>query len=416
MAYWNFLPSQEKIVIVDVRIFDGKEMKDRGSVHIAEGKITSITQETTYTTSDEFPVYAHGAWLIPGLIDCHVHLLGVEELDQLRMFGVTSAVDMATYPLTLLNAIRGIAGENGLPGLKTCGVGAGTGRQGFPAEGIVTDAHSARAFVRRQVEEGADFIKVILDAPPMTPFQPEILHALVDEAKRRRKQIAGHTCAVQTLTDAVDARFDIITHSPADHAFCSEEPAHQRVLELIRKNHTVVIPTVIMIESQVDRFDHANPDGVANVKSWVCAMREQEITILTGTDSNAAEGAPGHPLHGESVHRELEYLVETGMSPLQALLAATKNAADVFGFNKRGEIKVGNVADLVLLAGDPLQDIRNTRMIKQVWVSGIPYIPLRPLQTVPTVPWGYGLQTRYIQSQQAESSDTVVQASWCCKI
>ena len=415
MSYWNFLPSQEKVVIVDVRIFDGKEMKDRGSVHIAEGKITSITQETTYTESDEFPIYAHGAWLIPGLIDCHVHLLGVEQLDQLRMYGVTSAVDMATYPLTLLNAIRGIAGKNGIPGLKTCGVGAGTGYPGFPAEGVITDANSARAFVRRQIEEGADFIKVILDAPPLTPFQPEILHALVTEAKCHRKQTVAHACAVQTLIDAVDARFDIITHSPADQAW-TEDPAHQKVLELIHKNHTVVVPTVVMIESQVDRFKYANPNGVANIKSWVRAMHEQGITILTGTDSNAAEGAPGHPLHGEGIHRELEFLVETGLSPVEALLAATKKAAHVFGFGKRGEIKVGNVADLVLLAGNPLEDIRNTRMIKQVWVSGIPYLPLRPLQTVPTVPWGYSLQTRYIQGQQADGSDTAVQAGWCCKI
>ena len=417
------MPSQEKICIVSVRIFDGDAIQPAGSVHIAEGTIKKITGETTYpnnSDSDEFPVFAHGAVLIPGLIDCHIHLLGVEHLEQLRAFGVTSACDLTTYPLVLLNALRGIAGTRGLPAIKTAGVGAHYDHPGMDPNGNVSNEQEAKEFVHTQVAQGADFIKVVLDddnpQANMKSFPVNILRRIVQEAKCHHKLSICHSTSLSGYTNVTEAGFDIITHGPMDTAYTDDEPVHSEILKHMYQHHKVDIPTVVLAQSMVDRFAMAPPQGVENVKSWVKAMHTKGIRILTGTDSNAASGVPGHTLHGESLHDELEHLVECGMTPVEALLAATKHPADVFGFQKRGEIKVGNVADLVLLKGNPLEDIRNTRMIKQVWVQGIPVLPFRGLQIVPLVPWGYSLATRYIQDQAEKTSGTsiVKPASSCC--
>ena len=416
------MPSQEKICIVNVRIFDGNVIKDAGSVHIAEGMITKITGETTYTKDsdpDEFPVFAHGAVLIPGLIDCHIHLLGVEQLEQLRAFGITSACDMTTYPLVLLNAIRGIAGTHGLPDIKTAGVGAHYDHPGMDGDAKVLNENDAKEFVETQVAQGADYIKVVLDEDNphanTKSFPVDLLRSIVLEAKRHHKMSICHTISVSGYTKVTEAGFDIATHGPMDAAYTGDK-VQSEILNQMYYHHMVDIPTVSLAQSMVDRFANAPPNGVENVKSWVKALHAKGIRILTGTDSNAASGVPGHSLHGDSLHDELEDLVDCGLTPVEALLAATKHPADVFGFQKRGEIKVGNVADLVLLKGNPLEDIRNTRTIKQVWVQGIPVLPFRGLQIVPLVPWGYSLATRYIQDQAEKASGTSVvkPASSCC--
>ena len=415
------MPSQEKICIVNVKIFDGQVIKPAGSVHIADGKIAKITGETTYpkdSDPNEFPVFAHGSVLIPGLIDCHMHLLGVEQLEQLRAFGVTSACDMTTYPLVLLNALRNIAGTHGLPAIKTAGVGAHYDHPGMDPDANVHNEDEAKEFVHTQVDQGADYIKVVLDDDNphvgLKSFPDKVLRKIVHEAKCHHKMSICHSTSVSGYTKVIEAGFDIITHGPMEAAYTGDK-VQSEVLNSMYKNHTVNIPTVSLVRSIVDRFAMAPPAGVENTKSWVKAMHTKGIRILTGTDSNAASGVPGHPLHGETMHDELEYLVECGMTPAEALLSATKHPAEVFGFQKRGEIKVGNVADLVLLKSDPLEDIRNTRTIKQVWLQGIPVLPFRGLQIVPLVPWGYSLSTRYVQSHAKTDAKAVTKpAPDCC--
>ena len=146
------------------------------------------------------------------------------------------------------------------------------------------------------------------------------------------------------------------------------------------------------------KFDFRNP-----IKS-VKAMYRAGTDILVGTDSNAAEVSPGHPMHGVSIHLEMELLVSAGMKPLDVLRAAASKPAGVFGLVDRGVIKRGKRADLVLIANDPTVNIQATRMIKQVWAKGIPYLPLRSLTTMPTVPWGYFMQGNDVTSDSSTSN------------
>lgn len=90
--------------------------------------------------------------------------------------------------------------------------------------------------------------------------------------------------------------------------------------------------------------------------------------LLAGTDTPNATG-----VHGASLHRELELLVQSGLTPTQALTAATESTADVFRLNDRGRIVPGRRADLLLVRGDPTRDITATRDIVHVWRSGVEF-------------------------------------------
>ena len=95
-------------------------------------------------------------------------------------------------------------------------------------------------------------------------------------------------------------------------------------------------------------------------------MLFRSVTILVGTDVSA-----GTTYHGASVHRELELLVQAGLEPIAALAAATSNIARAFGLDDRGMIAPGKRADLLLVRGDPTQDITATRDIIDVWRGGV---------------------------------------------
>ena len=103
-----------------------------------------------------------------------------------------------------------------------------------------------------------------------------------------------------------------------------------------------------------------------------------------------------------------------GMSPIEVLRAATSKPASVFGLNDRGSIQVGKRADLVLLAReDPTMNISATRMIRQVWAQGVPFLPLRGLIVPPTVAWGYFMQENDVTPDPADAKKGKALVSCC---
>ena len=109
----------------------------------------------------------------------------------------------------------------------------------------------------------------------------------------------------------------------------------------------------------------------SNASSSVKNVYQSGIPILAGTDANAVPAPIPHPAFGESMHDELELLVQAGLSTVDALRAATILPAQYFGLWDRGIIAPGRRADLVLLTGNPLDDITATRSIKTVWCGGV---------------------------------------------
>jgi imidazolonepropionase-like amidohydrolase len=174
---------------------------------------------------------------------------------------------------------------------------------------------------------------------------------------------------------ALRARADMITHVPLDRRLTESTAA--RVLA----QKCVSIPTLTMMKGIVDRFAAATasqPEGgpvagpsYESARGSVAELHRAGVPILAGTDANAGPGIPFSPRHGESLHEELELLIEAGLSAVQALRAATVLPAHYFGLHDRGVIEPGRRADLVLIDGDPIADIRATRRIRRVWCAGV---------------------------------------------
>ena len=242
---------------------------------------------------------------------------------------------MTIYPLVLLNALCGIAGTHGLPAIKTAGVGAHYDHKGMDPDANVHNEDEAKEFVNTQVDQGADYIKVVPDDDNshagMKCFPIQVLRKIVHGAKCHHKMSICHSTSVSGYTKVIEAGFDIITHGPMEAAYTGDK-VQSEILNYMYSHHTVNIPTVSLVRSIVDRFAMAPPAGVEDTKCWVKAIHTKGIRILTRMDSNAVSGVLSHPLYSEILYNELEYLVKYNITPTKALLSAIKYPTKVFGF------------------------------------------------------------------------------------
>ena len=363
------------------------------------------------------PVDASGQFLIPGLWDMHVHLGGLDGGTRAGpafiAHGVTGVRDMGSQPAEILTLRdrRRTASPSG-PRL----VAAGPILQGpLPFELPLVRSVDSPAEARTAVDDlhrgGVDFIKVGDTVPP------DVYGTLVDRARRHGLPVAGHLPVGIRAADAALAGQRSIEHfgSARFHglllASSSEEgPLTRRVralLEAARRGDaaadanlfradltgpladsfnpqkaaalfrtfadrgTAQVPTLLAVRSVWD----AQADGMTEQdrrtadrvwdrhREMVRLMRDAGVPILASTDQ-APDGA--------SLHRELELLVEAGLSPAEAIAAATSRAAAFLGLiAELGTVEAGKRADLVLLDGDPLADITNTRRIAAVLVGGV---------------------------------------------
>jgi imidazolonepropionase-like amidohydrolase len=353
-----------KTALTNLRVFDGRDI----------GKPTMIVIDGDRIGTDAAgaqTIDAAGAILLPGLIDAHIHLTGAVDMERLRDHGVTTGLVMGSWPPGL---VASLLGKPGLTDLRTAGppaVGAGGNHAkmpAFPKESIVTEPGQARLFVAARVSEGADYIKVITEAPGRGGLDQPTLNALVEEAHRHGKLVVAHAVAAGAYDMALESGVDVLTHAPLDKAL--DDVAVQR---LTRENR-IVVPTLTMMEGIVAQAGRAGP-SYRQARASVAAMYRAGVPVLAGTDANSVPGAPASVPHGSSLHRELELLVDAGLTTVDALRAATSRPAKYFGLDDRGAIAPGLRADLVLIDGDPLADITATRRIQRVWCAGIEHIP-----------------------------------------
>ncbi len=353
--------ADNEIALTNVRVFDG-----RGLGELTTVVIDGPTIGTNATGAR--PVDGRGGVVLPGLIDTHVHLSDIDTLRQLSAFGVTTALDMGTWPPTLVDSLRG---RTGTTDIRSAGVPATspTSRHGQlwdgPPERLVTDPDTAQSYVADRVKEGVDYIKIIIDLPG---FDQETADALVSAAHQHGKRVIAHAATFDSVAMAQAAGVDVVTHAPLDRPL--DEPAASRMLA----GERVIVPTLTMMEAIAEKIRAsgmgAGPSYDA-ARDSVSALHRAGVPILAGTDANNTAAAPASPPFGESMHRELELLVDAGLSTVEAIRAATALPARYFGLSDRGVVKPGRRADLVLLAGDPVADIAATRQIEQIWCAGV---------------------------------------------
>jgi imidazolonepropionase-like amidohydrolase len=366
--------------ITNVRVFDGERLGEPATVVMADGVISAAT--STGDVSDAGVVDGGGRTLLPGLIDTHVHADKVCQLQASASWGITTMLDMGNKDLANLATLKQ---RPGLPSLKSAGNPASAPgsvfvkKMGFSVSTTVTGPDDAARFVAERVAEGSDYIKILVEDPKIPgtkALSAETVAALVAAAHRAGLMTVAHVVSAATMTTAVRAGADVVTHTSLTSDLGSEFDA------LLAERSVVIIPTLTMMQGVVHAiggklmirvlapFVPAVRLNYRHAKSTVATFHRAGVVILAGTDSNDDLTAPCQIPHGESLHEELRRLVEAGLTPVEALQGATSLAAGVFGLTDRGVIAPGRRADLVLIDGDPTLDISVTRNVRGVWIGG----------------------------------------------
>ncbi len=431
--------SVNSFAVRDVRVFDGQRMIDRTNVIVRDGLVADLGPDIPIDGNLTI-IDGAGRTLMPGLIDAHAHSWGDAQRDALR-FGVTTEIDMHGDTARLASVKRQRESLTRIDQADLWAAGAavtvagGHGTQyglSFPVLDAQTDID---AFVKSKIDQGSDFIKIIVEdlsayssAQHLPTLSAGQVSDVIAATHRQRRPAVAHVSRQSTATEAVEADVDGLAHVFAD------EPVSDAFVALAQKHGVFVIPTLsvvsrasapgdatsLLADSRISsnlsggqraslKAKFSSLDGAASNSGMaidnVRRLRADGIPVLAGTDA----GNPG-TAHGASLHGELELLVQSGLSPEQALRAATSLPARIFGMSDRGRIEPGMRADLVLVDGDPSQDIRVSRAIEMIWKNG--FVVDTDVSVESDVDVEAGTATTKISDFDGESIDTNFGFGW----
>ncbi|PXV60758.1 Imidazolonepropionase [Dyella jiangningensis] len=403
-------PAAKRLAITHVTLIDGTGAAPRrdATVFVENGIITRILpdqKEAPLTLSGYSVLDGSGKYLIPGLWDMHAHYEQVEWGPVYLASGVTTVRDCGNE-FDFITSVRDALDQgHGIgPRILIAGLVDGTGAKTLGAVTADTPAEAV-AVVRRYKQVGARQIKIY------SSMKPELVPVITAEAHRLGMTVTGHVPFGMTAPQVVEAGYDSINHIDfVTRGFMDVQPDKplppldlhdakaSREFALYKQHHTVFDDTIALYEiwmhpdttplSSIEPGVTHLPPSLATAldspgvpparaarsseyyKDMFAVLRElhrQGLAIVAGTD----QAIPGH-----SLHRELEIYVQAGFTPMEALQAATSVPARFMGMDRElGTIVVGKRADMVLLDGDPLADIRNTRKVVRTIAGGAVYEP-----------------------------------------
>jgi imidazolonepropionase-like amidohydrolase len=387
---------------------------ENATVVISENKIVSINESIPEAAKI---IDGKGKWLIPGLIDIHIHGLAdinfgssyptkgatffVNNQDVMTLYvanGVTTILDLNARVDNFGQRNEIIKGNVIGPRIALAALingGDGDGR-------IANTPSDGRQTVRLAKADGYDFIKVYSD------LNVETFKAIVDEAKIQGMKVVGHipNAFQGILAEAFVPNFSMVAHAE-EFAKQSKNYSDEDILrfaKLSKENGTWLSPTLVVIERIADQarsldsirnlkgfqYIHplmqnkwltsnqynrgTSPERVAHLEKMiefnnklVKTFKDVGVPIVAGTDA----GCSG-VVWGYSLHDELALLVEAGLTNVEALVSATRLPAIWLDIeDKIGTVEVGKFADLILLDANPLDNIKNTRKIAGVFFNGI---------------------------------------------
>lgn len=399
VATHNASAPSQLFAIRQVRVFDGERVLPSATVLVRDGLIAEVGGKVKLP-ADVPVIDGAGQTLLPGLIDSHVHAFGEARGDALR-FGVTTELDMFTdyHVLPTAKAERESRAKTEQADLWSAGTlvtakgGHGT-EYGF-AIPTLDDPAQAQAFVDARIAEGSDYIKLVLEQfrdangkPRMTSLSEPALRAAIKAAHARKRLAVVHVSLAEEAALAIDAGADGLVHINGDQL---DDP---KLIAAIKRSKAFVVPTLTVMASVAGAGEGAKVATDPRIAPWlqqgqkdtlgnsfrggpstaevlnkaienVRRLHAAGVPLLAGTDA----GNPG-TTHGASEHGELDLLVRAGLTPVEALRAATSVPAQRFGLSDRGRIAPGLRADLLLVDGDPSTDITATRAIRTIWKNG----------------------------------------------
>lgn len=363
--------SGEPFAITNARIFDGTELTPPRTVIVNGSQISHICSSNCSCPTVNTIYDAGGKTLLPGLIDSHAHPANISQLANMTRNGVTTTM-MAHCPVpefcnSFLNhsgltwAIKGsfaATTPNSTHGLV----------EGVNNTQIINNLTEIPDWTTTQVAQGAQFIKIVNESPN-AGLGVAAQRDLADAARANGRLSVLHTSSYSAWQQALEVGVDQIHHSTLDRAM------DDNLLGLFRSAGAVVVcPTLTMMRASV-AAGRANSSFAAALGS-VSTLRAAAVPgvdIIAGTDANMQAGVPANVAFGSSLHDELDNLVLAGMTPVDALNAATRVPARVWGLGDRGSIAEGLLADMVLVDGDPTGDVSAARNVVKVWVGGVEF-------------------------------------------
>ncbi|SFR03904.1 Imidazolonepropionase [Lentzea waywayandensis] len=388
-------------------VFDGEKTLGITNVSIEDRKIVRIGGEVPAGAE---VVDGTGATLLPGLIDAHVHT-GPEALALALRFGVTTELEM--QGVNTRDRRAGISENDALADVRSAGFGL-TPPGGHPAELFppgfnpggshggeqpfqpdATSPEGAAASISKLLAHGSDYVKFMIDDgsveghPGLPMIDQATLNAGVAEAKRYGALTVAHTLTIDATRMAVEAGIDGLAH-------LFVEPHDDEIIAMIKDAGMFVVPCAVLnaslmgitgdeladdprVASRLDEdwdktlrssFNCYPRGDIEDVLTTIKVLSDAGVDVLVGTDASVPLPFLGGLAHGASVHHELQYLVAAGLTPEQALRAATSTTARRFGLSDRGRIAEGLRADLLLVDGDPTTTISDTLNTRAVWRRG----------------------------------------------
>jgi imidazolonepropionase-like amidohydrolase len=390
----------------------GKAPKRGQSVLIAGGKIKSIASGFIDPPPGARLIDLKDKFVLPGLIDCHVHLTGQLAADsRLRLVedsdpkvaldtahraqvtlaaGFTTVRDLGARPPDVIYALRAAIAEGKVPGPRILCVGAilsptgGHGQiYGYRADvcaciqsniGVCDGVDACRRAVRAQVAQGADAIKFVATGGVLSnlragidqQFTDDEIQTIVETAHRLGRRVSAHAHGTAGINAALAAGVDSIEHGSflddqSVELFLKHGASHtptiiagMTVLEMARRAAAILTPA--QAEKALQVGEH--------IKQALTRSYRAGVTITFGTDMGVGQ-------HGQNA-REFALMVEAGMTSTDAIKAATTNAAELLDIaDVAGSLTPGKSADIIAVDGDPLDDVTELERVTFVMARGV---------------------------------------------
>ncbi|KAI1259715.1 hypothetical protein F5Y18DRAFT_408573 [Xylariaceae sp. FL1019] len=287
-------------------------------------------------------------------------------MQDLSRYGVTTTLSMACFApqlcTSLLNhtglvdVISGslpAAAPNSTHGNLVTAVDGNSNR-------LIHNSSTAAQWLEDALAWGPAFVKIIAETPGLSQ---ETINILTKNSHQKHKRVACHAADYTSYVQAATAGVDNVQHSPLD------SPITLALAKGMACNRRAATPTLTIMKA----ISEKRPSNYSAAEESVRRLKQAGVSILAGTDANLQPGLIASVPFGSSIHDELGLLVTAGLNAGETLRAATSVPTQHWGLYDRGTIAPGKRADLLLISGNPLEDIRNTQNIRKVWLAGVQF-------------------------------------------
>lgn len=441
-----------EVIISDVHVIvgDGTELEHQ-NVYIKNGVIAEMSAQPLQKKNVQ-TIDGTGKTLMPGLIDSHIHIQGGfschseaesdvflnEKMPQIFKenvlpYGITTIKDLDA-PKHFIYKLRDKLKKGEIEGPELLIVGPNfTAPDGHPANTLGSNSAWAReemaievstpeqvsAGIRELKEAGVDFLKFTYQGGDYWYFDQKLtihkidkslMRQIIREGKENGLNATAHVFYYNDVRELLEAGIYGIEHGILDRDIEPDDP----IVALWKQSGARFVPTVnaMTYEKDPSRMTHS----LHNLK----VLYEAGIPIAMGTDNMFEQ------MTGEVEHKELSYYVDAGLTPMQAIVLATKNSAEHLGISDRkGLVRVGMEADLILLEKNPAENISNIQFIDSVFIKGRAVYSQKPIQSFDIPDYSYpdgltsaeyvstdGKQRRVICYDRYESEQLITQTTY----